>query len=47
LTQDVSTGGIITISIVPGQASPVPLPINTSEFFNAIGTIGAPASTAM
>jgi hypothetical protein len=45
--QDVSTGGIMTMSIVPGHASPAPLPINTSEFFRATGTMGTPASTAM
>ena len=39
-THEVSTGGRKTISIVPGQASPVPLPINMSEFFSAIGAIG-------
>ena len=43
----IGIGSSITISIVPGRATPVPLPINTSVFFMATGTTGTLASLAM
>ena len=43
----VSIGSSKTISIVPGRAAPVPLPINSSVFFMATGTTAASVAAAV
>ena len=47
LRPSVGIGGRTTISIVPGRATPVPLPMSSSVYFIATGTTGTPASSAM